>query len=188
MLNAAAVLGVAMSTPALQEPKKHGGKAISDNVQGLLINAHQQGLSYPQMAVLYGVKEDTTYCICSHRQYTTKKRGGPRAMKLCPEAVIFLLAAIEDRPDLTLEEMKTIFETQQNVVVSTSVIARQLEGQLVTLKKLEFVPKRRNCLEIREARCRHVQWLQGAHEQGARFCFVDECSYNLYTARMRGRW
>ena len=74
MLNAAAVPSVAMSTPALQELKKHGGKAISDNVRGQLINAHQQGLSYRQMAVLYGVKEDTAYRICSRRQYTTKKR------------------------------------------------------------------------------------------------------------------
>ena len=185
MLNAADVPGT--SAPALQEPKKHGGKAISDNVRGLLINAHQQGISYRQMAVLYGVKEDTAYRICSRRQYTTRKRGGPRATKLCPEAVNFLLAAIEDRPDLTLQEMKTFLETQKNVVVSTSTIARKLEGQLVTLKKLELVPERRNCLENREARRRHAQWLQGAHEQGARFCFVDECGYNLYTARTRGR-
>ena len=83
--------------------------------------------------------------------------------------------------------IKTFLETQKNVVVSTSTIARKLEGQLVTLKKLELVPERRNCLENREARRRHAQWLQGAHEQGARFCFVDECGYNLYTARTRGR-
>ena len=138
------------------------------------------------MAVLYGAKEDDAYRICSRRQYTTKKRGGPRATKLCPEAVNFLLAAIKDRPDLTLQEMKTVLETQQNVVVSTSTIARKLEGQLVTLKKLELVPERRNCLENREARRRHVQWPQGAHTSRARDSVLLMSVVTIYIQLERG--
>ena len=49
--------------------------------------------------------------VASRRYSTTKKRGGPRATKLGPEAV---LVAIEDRPDLTLEEMKTTTISQES--------------------------------------------------------------------------
>ncbi|XP_062521969.1 uncharacterized protein LOC134196766 [Corticium candelabrum] len=52
---------------------------------------------------------------------------------------------------------------------------------------MELVPERRNSLENKEARKRHAEWLQREHEQGARFCYVDECGYGMYTARTRGR-
>ena len=114
---------------------KRGGKSISNEVRSLLINAHQRGLSYREMVVLYGVREDTAYRICSQRQYTTKRRGGPRGTKFNQEAVEFLLSSIEDCPDLTLAEMQTLLLQQKSLEISKSTIVRKLEGQLITLKR-----------------------------------------------------
>ena len=126
------------STP-ICEPKKCGGKAISDEVRALVINAHQHGLSYNQMSILHRVKEDTAYHICSCRQFITFKTR----IRLNKESIEFLVSAIERRPDLTLQEVKEMLQ-QEDFIVSMSTIARKLEGQLVTLKKLEIVPERRN--------------------------------------------
>jgi hypothetical protein len=52
---------------------KHGGKAIADEVPALLIGTHERGLSFKEIAVLYGVKEDTAYRIYSHWLFTAKK-------------------------------------------------------------------------------------------------------------------
>ncbi len=54
------------------------------------------------------------------------------------------------------------------------------------LKKMELITERTS-LENKEARKKHSEWLQREQEQGARFCYVDECGYGMYTARTRGR-
>ena len=117
----------------------------------------------------------------------TKRRVGLRGTKLNQEAVEFLLSSIEDHPDLTLAEMQTLLLQQKSLEISKSTIARKLEGQLIALKKMELVPERRNSLENKDSRKRHAEWLQREHEQGARFCYVDECGYGMYTARTRGK-
>ena len=71
--------------------------------------------------------------------------------------------------------------------VSISTIARCLEGCLITVKKLELLPSVRNSPANKECRRTHALWLQEQHEIGARFCYVDECGFGLYTARNRGR-
>ena len=55
------------------------------------------------------------------------------------------------------------------------------------MKKLEQIPINRNCEELKESRKEHAAWLMSQHELGARFCYVDECGFGLYTSRTRGR-
>jgi transposase len=139
------------------------------------------------MSLLYGVKRDSAYRICGKRQYTTYSRGGARHAKLTELAMDLLLQSIEARPDMTLAEMKDLLQRELGIAVSSSAIARKLEGCLITMKKLELLPERRNSLENKEARRDFSEWLQQEHEAGAKFCFVDECGYGLFTARSRGR-
>ena len=68
-----------------------------------------------------------------------------------------------------------------------STIARCLEGKLITMKKLEQIPINRNWEELKASRKEHATWLMSQHEMGARFCYVDECGFGLYTSRTRGR-
>jgi hypothetical protein len=76
---------------------------------------------------------------------------------------------------------------QYDKIVSLSTIARKLEGHLITLKKLELLPERRNGQENKELRRQHAEWIQREHEQGARVCYVDEYGFDLYAARTKGR-
>ena len=101
------------------------------------------------MEVLYGVKRDMAYRIYSTLQYTAKPRGGASRQKLNQESIHLLLRAVENRPDITLSEMKQLLENEAVIEVSTSAIARKLEGCLVTMK-LELIPERRNVAQTKK--------------------------------------
>ena len=163
------------------------GRAISNELRQRLTDAHQSGVTYKQMTRLYGVKKDTAYRICSTRQYSTKLRGGPRGKKLDEDSISLLLITIEACPDMTLGEMRNKLLLERGITVSISTIARCLEGCLITVKKLELLPSVRNSPANKECRRTHALWLQEQLEIGARFCYVDECGFGLYTARNRGR-
>ena len=146
----------------------------------------QASPTYKQMSQLFGVKVDTAYRICSMRKYQAKKRGGSRGKKLNDTHVQFLLEKVESRPDITLNELKEQLSLK-GVQLLVSTIARCLEGKLITMKKLEQIPINRNCEELKASRREHATWLMSKHEMGARFCYVDECGFGLYTSRTRGR-
>ena len=44
------------------------GKAISNDIRKRLIDADEAGVAYKQMSLLFGVKVDTAYRICSLRK------------------------------------------------------------------------------------------------------------------------
>ena len=166
-------------------PRK--GKAISNEIRKRLIDADEAGISYKQMSLLFGVKADTAYRICSLRKYQIKPRGGSKGKKLNGEHIQFLLDKIERRPDLTLSEMKDMLFANGGIQISITSLARYLEGNLITLKKLDQIPINRNCNHVKVARKEYASWFLSQHEAGATFCYVDECGFGLYTARTRGR-
>ena len=179
-----------MATSSFQAEQQiihRGGRAINNELRQRLIDAHQTGVTYRQMERLYGVKRDTAYRIRSNRQYFTKPRGGSRGKKRDEDSLNFLLILIETRPDITLEEMRNKLILERGVTVSLSTIARQLEGRLITVKKLELIPTIRNYPANKDCRKQLTLWLQEQHGIGARFFYVDECGFSLYTARNRGR-
>ena len=68
-----------------------------------------------------------------------------------------------------------------------SELDSQMEGKLITMKKLVQIPINRNCEELKASGREHATCLMSQHEMGARFCYVDECGFGLYTSRTRGR-
>ena len=164
-----------------------GGKTITADIRVRLINAHQDGVSYKRMENLFGVKKDTAYRICSSRQFITKSRGDTKGKKIDDLSAKFLVSKVENRPDITLSELKDVLHEARGLSVSISIIARCLEGQLISMKKLELIPANRNSEQVNIAKREHALWLQSQHENGATFCYVDECGFGKYTARTRGR-
>ena len=162
-----------LSEPSIV-PRK--GKAISNEIRKRLIDADEAGISYKQMSLLFGVKADTAYRICSLRKYQIKPRGGSKGKKLNGEHIQFLLDKIERRPVLTLSEMK---DNER----SCKVFGRESYHA----KKLDQIPINRNCNYVKVARKEYASWFLSQHEAGATFCYVDECGFGLYTARTRGR-
>ena len=136
-----------------------------------LIKAHQDGVSYKRMESVFGIKKDTAYRICSGRQFATKPRGGTKANKIDEK---FLVSKVELRSDITLSELKVLHEAR-GLTVSISTIAPCLEGQSISMKKLELIPTNRNSEEVKTTRREHALWIQSQYENGATFCYVDEC-------------
>ena len=83
--------------------------------------------------------------------------------------------------------MQTLLLQQKFLEISKSTIARKLESQLITLKRMKPVSERRISLENKDARKRHAEWLEREYDQGARFCYATECGYVMYTDRTQGR-
>ena len=117
-----------------------GGKTIRTDIRARLIDAHEAGVTYKQMERLYGVKKDNAYRICSLKQYNANPRGGTKEKKMDVESIAFVLHKVELRPDITLLELKNALSEETGLAVSISTIARCLEGQLISMKKLELVP------------------------------------------------
>ena len=132
-------------------------------------------------------KKDTAYRICSSRQFTTKSRGCTKGKKIDNLSAKFLVSKVENRPDITLSELKDVLHEARGLSVSISTIARCLEGQLISMKKLEFIPTNRNSEHVKIARQEYALWLQLQHENRATFCYVDICGFGMYTARTRSR-
>ena len=107
--------------------------------------------------------------------------------KMDTESIAFVLNKVELRPDITLLELKSALSEETGLADSLSTIARCLEGQLISMEKLELIPGNRNSELNKQARRDYAIWLQQQHKSGARFRFVDECGHGLYTARTRGR-
>ena len=104
------------------------------------------------MKNLFGVKKDTAYRICSSRQLTKKSRCGTEGMKIDDLSAKFLVSKVENRPDITHSELKDVLHETSELSVSISTIARCLEGQLISMKKLELIPANRNSEQAKEDR------------------------------------
>ena len=85
------------------------------------------------------------------------------------DSLNFLHILIETRPDITLGEMRNKLILERGETVSPSTIALQLEGRLITVKKLELIPTIRNSPANKDCRMQHALWLQEHHGIGARF-------------------
>ena len=77
---------------------------------------------------------------------------------------------------------------QPSVDLSTTSIARALDGQLVTMKKLQDCPAQRNSPRVKRDRVQYAEWyLQQAVLPVTTLIYVDETCFNLFTKRSRGR-
>ena len=70
--------------------------------------------------------------------------------------------------------------------MSTSTIARALDGLLITLKLVEDVPVVRNAPRVLDERAEYANWFLQTGVL-AHCVFVDECGYNIWTRRSQGR-
>ena len=117
-------------------------------------------------------------------------RGGrrPESVKLSEKVVQNIVSMIHEKPDITLKKMKQKwFARQPSVDLSTTSIARALDGQLVTMKKLQDCPAQRNSLRVKRDRVHYAEWyLQQAVLPVTTLIYVDETCFNLFTERSLG--
>ncbi|EER08991.1 conserved hypothetical protein [Perkinsus marinus ATCC 50983] len=88
--------------------------------------------------------------------------------------------------DLTLKQIADEVSREWNVELSTSTVARALEGRLISMKQLQLIPEARNSEVNKVKRRDFAQWLQ-VNAGRYRLVWIDETGYNLYTCRSKGR-
>ncbi len=76
----------------------------------------------------------------------------------------FLINKVEEKPTITLRELKKLIEQnlQGKARISTQTISRCLEGELISLKDLHSIPLNWNQSEVKEERFHFMTWLMSA--------------------------
>lgn len=168
-------------------PERGPYQTVSSDVKRRLVSAWEEGQDYVQAARILDIKLSTARSIIKRYQRGESfedKRGGLReqALKLTPTVVQEIVDLVERHPDFTLEQIRQALGTP----LSLSSVSRALDGQLITMKKLEDCPARRNAVDVKEARAEYAEWYldEGISKT---IIYIDESSFNIFTKRTRGR-
>lgn len=116
-------------------------------------------------------------------------RGGARHVKLRQEATDALALWVDERPDITLQELCTRLAVDFAINVSKQAVSRALTTKIgYTMKLLRMVPESRNCPTTIQARKIYAQrFLSDAPPDRRNIVWVDECGFNLHLRRRCGR-
>lgn len=165
---------------------------ISEADKVRLVRAFNDGGDYLELARALGIKRGTAWAIVNRAMardgVVTLPRGGRRRVKVDDDIRRCLAHIVEEHPIFTLLQLKAELEAQlpTKPLISTSTIARCLEGQLIVMKKIEDAPRERNSESTKESRKAYAEWLLNIGLQ-QEIIFIDEAGINLWTRRTRGR-
>jgi transposase len=108
-------------------------------------------------------------------------KGGARRTKLVQSAINMLALWTEERPDVTLWELKICLATEQGIVVTNKTISNALKHSGFTVKLLWWLPASRNCPATIEAGFVYAQkYLNEAPVDHRSIIWIDECGFNLH--------
>lgn len=163
-------------------------KGIPSPLRRRLVEKHRNGEDYTILARELGIKKDTAYRIVKFDRLGSSRRGKGRNQqngKLNNEMKRFVCHCVDDEPTITLKRICQKLNDEHNIMVSDSTIARVLVGHLYSLKKVENIPQARNSPENKEKRATYAQWFRDHADES--FIFYDECGFDLWQTRNRGR-
>ena len=163
---------------------------ISEETKRRIVTAFGDEEDYIEVARILGVKRTTAYGIVRRFQEhgaIVRPRGGARVAKVDNEMRNCMLQIVEENAAFTLNQIKERLQMRlpNKPHIHISTIAATLDGMLVRIKKLEDAPIDRNSPATKESRREYATWFM--QNQGQNFIFVDECGFNLFMARTRGR-
>ena len=164
---------------------------ISNGDKDRLIQAHQRGEDYVELARQLEIKRSTAYSIV--RRSTEPPRpntwGGRRRTKMDHEMRTTLQEIVEEHPSYTVDQINHELRLRlpdkphiQRTTLNTALI-----GQLLVLKKLEDSPAERNTNETKTRRRDFANWLLNDGIQRQELVYIDEADINLYCSRTRSR-
>ena len=120
-----------------------------------------------------------------------QRRGGVRIqrVKVDEEMKNAAIAIVEAHSAFTLKQI--LEELQRRLLdkppISITTLAKLLDGQLITIKKLEdILPIDRNRIDVKNDRREYARWLT-TEALNENLIYVDECGFNLFTQRTRRR-
>ena len=168
-------------------------KRISQEDRERLVRAFQEeDQDYVMVADALGVNRSTARSIISRyireKRVDERPRGGRNNVKFDNEMNQCLEAIINDNCTLTLEAINAKLRERlpEKPTVHVRTVAKHLDGMLYTLKLLRPLPADRNRADVIQRRHEYANWfLEEANLHHP--MFVDECGFNIWTARNHGR-
>lgn len=163
---------------------------ISEETKRQIVAAFDREEDYVEVARILGVKRTSAYGIVRRYQVDNvivRDRGGARLVKMDDDMRNCLSGIVEENPAFTLKQLNEEMQVRlpNKPHVHNSTVSMALDGMLIRIKKLEQAPAERNSVTTKESRRNYADWLM--QNVNANFIFVDECGFNLFTARTRGR-
>lgn len=118
----------------------------------------------------------------------SRPRGGARYRKLDGDMVEKIIEIVEENPAITIPNI--IAELRNRLPnkppISETTVCRALHEQLISLKKLHYIPTDRNKDDVKRARQDYATWLL-QEGQLRNLIFIDESGFNIWLKRTYGR-
>ena len=110
-----------------------------------VLSSYQKGEDWAAVAEHNEVKYKTAYSwirrdLETEENTETKRRGGPHNRKLHDRHVDALCTYLETDCSLTLRQLADKLLAEFDLVVSIQAISNQLEGRLISMKKIHVEP------------------------------------------------
>jgi transposase len=167
---------------------------ISTVDRNRIVSAHQWGEDYVFFAQQLDINRQTARNIIIRHETEGRvellQRGGSRGEKMDALMKSYVIEKVEQKPTVTLKELQgslhVMFPTKPSV--STQTISRFLNGQLITTKLVRTITIQWNAPDVKLDRRNYIHWLTSeAMVDDSSLIYIDECGFNIWTARSIGR-
>lgn len=157
-----------------------------------IINSYLANDDFLRFAALLNINSSTAWSIVKIYQQEgrrdAKPKGGTKNVKVSEEMKEKIIQYVEKDPTLTLKAInnKLRIDLPDSPEICDQSISNCLDGELITLKKLQTTPASWNEPQNKEVRFEFSSWLitEGV---GKKLVYVDEFGCNVYTSRTFGR-
>lgn len=164
---------------------------ISNEVRALIIRGMNDGSSPTLIGRQFNVLPNTVRKIYKTYKVTNemKKRSvGHRPKKLTLEEQERICNLIDEDCTLTLRQIKTrMLEQNPQREVSLSTIDRAIKAFHYSVKRVSFVPERRNALDIIQSRFDYAVLYNRIMVHREKIYFIDEFGIQVNSRRSYGR-
>ncbi|KAH9118312.1 hypothetical protein LEN26_012192 [Aphanomyces euteiches] len=168
-------------------PNRRGPyKRIPLSAKRRVVAAFEEGDDWVVVVAANGINSSSARNWFSRASIEPLPRGGkPRI--LTDELVDKMQEWIEFDNQITLEEIKAKLVIEEETVVSTSTIHRELDKRIFTYKMVHYEPLQMNDMTFKEKRRDYVQQYRALSGQEKIPTWLDETNFNLFTARSKAR-
>ncbi|WP_245461401.1 IS630 family transposase [Mesorhizobium sp. M6A.T.Ce.TU.002.03.1.1] len=163
------------------------GRALSGDLRSRVLKASDEGMSARQAAARFGVGVSSAIRWIARAkigELAPRPQGRRRASSLDAHEA-FIVGLIEERKDITLNEMVERLVAEQSVRISRSALSAWLRGHGWTFKKKSAHALEQDRPDILK---RRRDWFDGQLDlDPAKLVFIDETGLSTKMARLRGR-
>ncbi|WP_287381652.1 IS630 family transposase [Mesorhizobium sp.] len=163
------------------------GRALSGDLRSRVLKASDEGMSARQAAARFGVGVSSAIRWIARAkigELAPRPQGRRRASSLDAHEA-FIVGLIEERKDITLNEMVERLVAEQSVRISRSALSAWLRGHGWTFKKKSAHALEQDRPDVLK---RRRDWFDGQLDlDPAKLVFIDETGLSTKMARLRGR-